>query len=478
MATATNNSFRIAVSKDRLRAELHVEGAPPGRDALVEKLTAIGIPVTSQVEARINEWVRLREQNQKPAVPFLIAEGQSPGAGQPARFEPSSQAGVDPAKDEDDSVDFHQTHIQTARSGEQFGMLMPAVPGEPGRDVFGKEIPAVNSADLELGNGVRLGEDGRSLFATTDGMVSLRHGRLEVISVVEVAGNVDFATGNIESPTDVLIRGTVMDTFSVRSAGSITVGGAVESATVEAGGEVMVHGGIAGMPDGRVKAGGNISVKFCEEAQLEAGGDIVIHREMMNCRLRAGGLLKVERGAVVGGRVHARRGAVIKQLGNDSGLKTRISIGVDPAVVCAGREMDKSLKKKREAAAKIRESVQPLLAQLKRLTPEQREKATELLYQADTLDQEVAETERRRAESREEANSCSDAELHVDGRIHAGVTVIFGDRQVTLQQERRGPLKVARKLVGRVEEIVLIDRVSGSTNVLVSREYEPEPADG
>ncbi|HSW47109.1 MAG TPA: hypothetical protein VLM89_16215, partial [Phycisphaerae bacterium] len=41
--------------------------------------------------------------------------------------------------------------------------------------------------------------------------------------------------------------------------------------------------------------------------------------------------------------------------------------------------------------------------------------------------------------------------------VYPGVKVIFGDRMAVFRKERRGPVKIERRLVDRVEEICVID---------------------
>ena len=56
---------------------------------------------------------------------------------------------------------------------------------------------------------------------------------------------------------------------------------------------------------------------------------------------------------------------------------------------------------------------------------------------------------------------------------YPGTRFIFGDKAAILHKERRGPFKVVRRVHNRVEEILVIDKVSGSVSVLNSREYDP-----
>jgi hypothetical protein len=114
------------------------------------------------------------------------------------------------------------------------------------------------------------------------------------------------------------------------------------------------------------------------------------------------------------------------------------------------------------------------MAQLKRLTPEQREKATELMFQADTIDMEVEEERQRIKDKIASGSPEQPAVLTVVKELHPGVSIICGDKIAHFNKPRKGPIRIMRRLEGRCEEIVMIDKISGSVTILAAREYEPE----
>lgn len=297
--------------------------------------------------------------------------------------------------------------------------------------------------------------------------------------VLNIPGDVDATTGPIEAATDVVIGGTVRESLRVKSGGNITIGGSIEAgAVVEATGDIRIKGGITTQHRGMVTARGAIYTQYCDEADLKAGGDIVITGGVINSDIRTFGRLLIEQGALVGGRAYARNGAVIKALGNENQLKTRIAIGIDPDVLAETRRLAKDLRKQKEAADRIRQTVQPLLAQLKRLNPQQRERATELIYEADSIDARIQEQTKLQNDALAACTPAVPAEMLVSERIFSGVVIIFADKMGTIQQEQQGPVKVVRRPVIRTEEIVIEEAETGNTTTLVSHEYEPvSPAD-
>lgn len=296
--------------------------------------------------------------------------------------------------------------------------------------------------------------------------------------LLEISGDVEASAGAVEAPGDVTVGGSVLESATLRSSGNVAIQGGISAATVEAAGEIRVQGGINTRHRGQVLARGGLSAKYCDEADVSAGGDIVVGTGVINSDLEAGGRLLIEQGALVGGRSYAREGAALKALGNDAHIKTHIAIGVFPGALADARRLEKTLKKQKEASARIREAVQPLMAQLKRLTPTQRERATELLYQADSIDAQIREQTEKQAAVLAAHSPTGEAALQVNDRIYPGVTVVFGDRSAVIQQERTGPLRIVRRQVGRVEEIIIEELETGVTTTLNGFEYAADAETG
>ncbi|HOW72436.1 MAG TPA: FapA family protein [Phycisphaerae bacterium] len=466
----------IEVSADRLSVSLIVSKTDQGTltaEHVFARLCERSIPVTDAVRGRVAALVEAVSAGQLSREPFVLAEGKPPVAGIGARVElaPSPEDKAE-LGDGQGRTDFYRSRIATVGEGEVIGTFFPETPPVAGIDVFGKPVEGERPiVSVALGENVELASDGKTLIASKAGRLNVNRHSVSVVSVVETKSDVDFSTGNIESPTDVLIGGTIRDTFVVKSAKSVAVRGAIEAAVVEAGTDIQVSGGVAGRGQGKVTAGGQITSKFCEEANLRAGGDIVIISECINSRLHALGRLMIPSGKLVGGYAYAREGAEIEVVGNEADRATEIAIGVDPIVLGRSAQADEVVKKKREAIAKIREKIQPLMAQLKRLNPQQRERATELMYEADQMEAEILETERKKQEAIAACSPNRRVCLLVKHTVYPGVKVVLGDKMTIFRNERRGPLKVERRLVNRVEEICVVDQISGSVTTMPGYEF-------
>lgn len=482
MAVTTERSVRVVISKDKTQASLSLQGVHPdivSVESILSAIKEIGLIVAPELEARVKQIVQQFREKSLSDEPIVIAQGRHPIEGTAATFELT--AGAPPpeevAQSEDSAAktDFYRSQILTVQAGDPLGVLTPEIPHQPGLDVFNKPIePARGLMSIKLGDNVKLDQDGTTVVATAPGKLHLNRYTVSVVEVVEIEGDVDFNSGNVDAPSDVLVDGTVREGFQVRSPKSVTIRGAIEAAEVEAGSDLQVNGGIMAQSKGHVVAGGEIFTKFCNEANLRAGGDLTITREAMNSHIHCGGQLRIAHGGLIGGMAFARQGGELHELGNTKEIKTQIAIGVDPRILAEARESEAKLKKRCDASQKIRESVAPLMAQLKRLTPEQREKATELMFQADTIDMEVEEERQRIKDKIASGSPEQPAVLTVVKELHPGVSIICGDKIAHFNKPRKGPIRIMRRLEGRCEEIVMIDKISGSVTILAAREYEPE----
>lgn len=486
MPEVAQSPLRIVVSRDNLRVELNLKGIKidsitPKR--IAERLLELGVALSEETTASFEEIPKKAlEATRSGENMIVILEGRPPVPGKPASFKPIDPGDREQGDQEtqaDAAFDNRKCRIQIVKAGEPIGEYVPAVEPIPGLNVYGKPITGLDCIlGFELGQNVKLGDDGKTVVAAADGRIHITRQSVSVIEQVKIDGDVGLSTGNLETPTDVLVGGNVCESFVVRSPKSVTVKGTVEAATVEAGTDVVIAGGVTGRNKALIRAAGELQVKFIEDADVETGGDVVVTKEVMNCRLHTRGKLLVPRGPIVGGSVYVREAIECLILGNDAYLPTEIAIGILPSALAQVTELAQSIKKKKEAAAKIRQTVAPLLAQLKRLNPQQREKATELMFEADRIEEEADELEAKRLETIGPymPPAGQEAFVLVNKMVYPGTSFIFGDKIATISKMRRGPIKFVSRAVDRVESIMIVDPLSGSTQILPSQPYAPPAA--
>ncbi len=492
---------KIVVSRDRLKAwidqpSLGRPGHLPSPDQVFSALEALKIVVSDAVRARVEQLATLsspappgQPASGHPEIPerYLVAEGQPPVEAADAQFEwaPGLQPDAPPADDRESIDHFSLQHIRTFEAGVTIGRIRPPTAGLPGRDLFGREVAPRrrHGAEMKIGAGLRAAEDG-SITTETAGRVLIEPGRLRIEELLKITGDVDLESGNLDVCTDVQVQGTVRSKFQVRTTKSLFVGRAVEAATLNVGGEIKIEGGLCGAGTAsdvtaRVRSGALFAARFCNEAIVLAGGNVAVVRETLNSRVRTPAKFISKRGTIIGGDVWAREGIEVGVLGSDAHVTTRVAVGTSPQLLWQAQGLQAKANEQIASAQQIRDKVQPLLANLKRLTPAQRETATELMAKADEIEFGARESLDAQKKILAQAHPRGTPCLVVLLEIHPGVQIGFGDREIRIDRLMHGPLRIEQRKVQGATEIVAVNQQTGSLTVLPSSDIDPTtwPAD-
>jgi len=361
----------VTVSRDKMQAELTV--FPPssgGRWVTFEE--AIRLLREHGVIVGIDEGaVRRAIALESPRAPIVVARGESPVNGENGRIEYGfavDRAAGRPIEMENGRVDFHNLSIvESVVTGQVLATRVPPTEGEPGRTVTGETIKPKPGRPVSILAGVNteLVENGAKLVATADGQAVLAaNGRLNVYPVYEIKGDVDFSTGNIDFIGSVVVRGNVAHGFTIKAGNDVTIDGHVDSATIEAGRNIVIKGGVQGRGKGRITAGGTVTVKFIESAEVTAGGDVQVGEAIMHSTVSARRRVIVDgkKGLIVGGAVKALEEVSGKVIGSTFATATDVEVGVDPilyqelvAVGNALRETETDLIRTQQAIKLLKE---------------------------------------------------------------------------------------------------------------------------
>jgi len=300
-----------------------------------------------------------------------VANGILPSGGKDARIEYRFNPARNEIKLEEDekgNVNHHELNlVQTASKGEIIAEKVPALPGTPGKDVYGKPVPASSGADIQMviGDNTLLGDDGVSVISAISGQPILRDGVIFVSPVYEVAGDVDFGIGNIDFDGSVLVHGNVLSDFIVRATDDIQINGNVEKASIEAGGNVLVNRGLYGLGEGRIVAGDSVTIRFVESGIVEADRNITVTQAARHSTLMAGENLVQShpRGSIIGGRLACGRDCDVIELGSTSFTETIVEIGMGPKTMKIRRELEESVRSDREKRDKLYLNIKILMKQ-------------------------------------------------------------------------------------------------------------------
>lgn len=451
--------IEVHVAEDRMLAEIRIDpGARPAGATGGEILAAL---TSAGVKFGVDE--KAVERAADPATlgqRVAVAWGTPLQDPQDARVEYLFKTGDRPRLAEDDRgrVDYREMGlIENVKAGAVLARLHPAAPGRAGVDVFGRrtEPRAPRKADLEAGVNVMLSPARTEALAKVDGMVLLDpSGRIRVESVYHVSGDVGPETGNIEFVGPVIVRGSIRDGFVVKASGDVSVGDAVEGATVESGGSIRVSGGVVGRGKALLAARGSVDVRFAEDARIIAMGDVLAREALLRCHVVSGGSVRVEggRGAVVGGSLSAEKGVAVTVLGGEGEVRTLVEAGIVAARRLRFDALEAEFAAARRRISEIgRETGTLEEARSKgHLPPDRLSRLDALIAERDGLRKRTAEIALEARATAAEAVAADPADVRASGEAHPGVTLAAAGQSVSLRN-KTGSVRL-RAVGGRLEK--------------------------
>ncbi|MES2581373.1 MAG: FapA family protein [Pseudomonadota bacterium] len=225
--------------------------------------------------------------------------------------------------------------IIVVQAGDPLMRRIPPTQGVMGHTVLGRELPARAGLDAAFATsltGVQVAmEDSNLLKASVAGQPVLVSQGVMVEPVLHLP-EVNLASGNIYFDGTVQIDGEVAHGMKVQAKGDIVVGGTVDGALLEAGGDIRVAGGI--IAQAQVRAEGAVSARFGENCSIQAGTVIALEDMALECGLESRNQIIVgekapKRGRLVGGHATAMMLIRTPLLGSDKGGLTRVKVGAN-----------------------------------------------------------------------------------------------------------------------------------------------------
>jgi uncharacterized protein (DUF342 family) len=346
-------TISVTIDSDEMGATAEITAAQGGKH-----LSAKAI-LTSAQEAGVKkgfskeELVKLAQlaAREKPNnhVTLQIASGKLAINGKDAEIKPlveSAQSRIlRPKKREDGSVDMRDLgDIICVTVGEPIAKKIPLTTGKQGYTVTATALPAEPGNDIPLvsGEGTAISPSNQNILLSEKvGLPKVIANGMAVDEIYKIR-NVTVATGNINFTGSVIIDGDVNDGMKVIASGDITVGGFVESATIEAGGDVTISGGIIGKKHDiektkvtdvtmsvNINAKGNIYAKYCQYAEINCSKDVRIENQLLHSLLNVQGGVKVgteekSNGKLIGGYIKAGTFVTAGIVGATAGSNTVI----------------------------------------------------------------------------------------------------------------------------------------------------------
>ena len=437
----------------RAVAEVALNTAIP-EALLVEKMRALSIKAgidEMMVQALVEHGV------EEPSV--TLAQGVEPTPGRPAGFRVTAG---------DISA---ETQMVVVRRGERFAEWHRPEGGREGFTVTGRalafDMPDGIPKEMMAGPGTRIELKNKTtyLVADRDGAVHQSEtGVLQIREVLVIRGGMlpERAPHPLETDAFVLVEGDIRDGCKLHTSGDCVVEGSIGDADVLVGGHLTVAGDIlAGEQE--LKVGGHLKAQNIHHRRVTAGAVIVQNDIRHSVVVSTEG---VQARYACGGTLTAAESFHIEEIGDEGQTPTTIWAGyhVPKAIeremaVMAERRIrhDRDLMiQERQVFGKIIEQIaqkdymQHVLGYMKRDYKENMlNRFRQLQIRMQQLGEEMTENRLEIIENREKVNEVvdsvadHDAEVTIEGVIHAGVNIKIGETN-TRRIERKQDHSVFR----------------------------------
>ena len=186
--------------------------------------------------------------------------------------------------------------IICVKVGDPLAKKIPLTDGIQGYTVTGEilEPKPGEDIDMHVGEGTSLSPKNNSILVSTKvGLPRIIENGMEVDSVYQLK-NVDVSTGHVKFEGSVIIDGDVCEGMKVFATGDISIGGFVESASLDAGGDITIGTGIIGKKQEiegvdvseismsvNINAGGKVFAKYSQYAEISCHS-LRIENQMMH----------------------------------------------------------------------------------------------------------------------------------------------------------------------------------------------------
>lgn len=327
----------LILSKDKIRAYYNVMptrfGNLPTYNEIVEVLHAEKI-VSVITGDKFGKQMAGIDINNPRLTRVLVAEGRDPINGYDEYFEPllsfEKQAGRILS---DGRMDYKEVgSIIQVQKNQEILQSIPSVKSEDGYDVFGEKVFAVkvDKGGFKKGdNLLQSGFDPSIYVSAIDGCINVVNGKVDVLPVAVINGDVGLDSGNINFNGTVHVTGSVLPGFKVQADSDIIIDKDVEDGQLTAGGDITIKLGVVGKESVRLIAKGNITARFMQNVKVEAGKSVTVDDSIINCDIVSYDKVSVtgKNGKIIGGKVAALYEIRAHTMGTQAETMTSLTVG-------------------------------------------------------------------------------------------------------------------------------------------------------
>ena len=452
-----DSKIEISLSPDKMCAYLIIHPAGEGGLMPLEKEIRLLLEQNNVIFGVKNEQfqnlLQTLKRGQYPSEPYLIAEGILPQEGENGKvqFLFDTETSLVPKQNSDGSVDYKNVNIiNSVGCGQKLAVLIPPSQGISGQTVTGEIVPCQDGtpAKLPIGPNTEINpQNPDTLIATVDGVVRFNGVTVEVSEGFVISGNVDFSTGNIQYEKSVIVNGDVKSGFSIECGGDLQVGGTIEDCNLSVKGNVLCKYGFIGQGKGCIDARGDINLSFLKNQTIKSRKNVNIAKEALNCTILARNSIIIHGNplSVAGGTLTARDSIIVNTVGNHSGIKTLMEVGIDFSLVEELGKTDQQIQDFAHNYSKLVESYKKFertVSLRKNMNARDQELYDKLTETMTRHKQQIELLEQRKSIITAKVYNLKDAYIKIGHSALPGTLFKFGDRHYLVKDEIVGPKTV------------------------------------
>ncbi|MDN4501439.1 FapA family protein [Alteromonadaceae bacterium BrNp21-10] len=312
VAEKRDAEVRYVIASDEMSATLEIICAYGGKHLtptyLKSKALSAGIERGLSTKRLIKMATEARTGLPGAAIKNIVAIGLPAREGKSSRVRPLVPNALErilrPQSVSNSRVDMRDLgEIICVKPGTEILERRPPTKGRAGYTVRGGIIDANSGEwhDLKPGAGTYISDDNPNILrAEMAGMPKFQDGQMWVDDTL-ISKGVNIGTGNVNYDGSVIVTGDVTEKMKIVASGDITINGFVESAHIEAGGDIIITQGAMGKYDeeeeqeysGKLIAQGSIHIEHGQGLDILCSGNVTVGKQLAYSRILCQGSITV-----------------------------------------------------------------------------------------------------------------------------------------------------------------------------------------
>lgn len=299
------------LAADDMQADVSITTAYGGKNPSLKSLVNLAKKANilrGLSKKRLAEICRQAKQQESGSViEQTVAKGLPARHGRSSRLVPLVPNALErilrPQKSDGSRVDMRNLgDVLCTKAGSEILRRTAPTKGRSGFTVRGAalEPTAGEWVNFTPGEGASISPNDENLvLADVDGMPKFDDDTIWVDEVF-VCNGVNVGSGNINYAGAVLVNGDVTEKMSIEAKGDVTINGFIESASIKAGGDIIITEGAMGKVNDTnteysalLQANGSIHIQHGQGLDIICGKSLTIGRQLAYSRINSGGGITV-----------------------------------------------------------------------------------------------------------------------------------------------------------------------------------------